>query len=78
MVQLDKGPFFFGEKPMYCDFAVYHVLSNAKLLSPECCDAHSNIVSFMTHVEALPGVSDYIAHRPDPVDIGTAPMLKAK
>ena len=33
--QLADGPFFFGEKPLYCDFNVFHVLSNTLLLLAE-------------------------------------------
>ena len=72
------GPFFFGAKPLYCDLSVYHVLSNTLLLDATALDAHPGLQTFMGAVEALPGVAEYLAERPDCVDIGTAPMLKAK
>ena len=72
------GPFFCGADPSYADFAVYHQLDLARLLQPGCCDAHADIAPFMAAVEALPGVSEYLAGRPEPVDIGTAPMLRPK
>ena len=34
--------------------------------------------AFLTAVEALPGVGEYLAARPECVDIGTAPMLRAR
>ena len=71
-----SGPFFCGEVPSYADFAVYHQLDLCQLLEPGCCDAHANIAPFMAAVKALPGVSEYLARRPVPVDIGTAPVLR--
>ena len=76
--QLGDGPFFFGAKPMYCDFAMFHVLDNTRTLEPAALDAHPNVVAFMDAVAKLPGVAEYLAERPDCVDIGTAPMLKPK
>ena len=35
----DGGPFFFGARPLYCDFGVFHVLSNTSLIQPDCLDA---------------------------------------
>lgn len=76
--QLGSGPFFFGTTPYYCDLAVYHILSNARLLEPTCLDQHSSMTKFMKAVETLPGVEKYLSQRPDCVDIGTAPMLNLK
>ena len=70
------GAFFFGSAPLYCDFGVYHVLSNTALLEPECIDAHPKLREFMFAFEALPGVKQYLAVRPRPVDIGVAPKLE--
>lgn len=72
---LGDGPFFFGATPLYCDFGVYHPLSNARLVEPTALDAHPNIVAFMAAFEALPGVAEYLAGRPQPMDIGTAPVF---
>ena len=54
------------------------VLSNTLLLDATALDAHPGLQTFMGAVEALPGVAEYLAERPDCVDIGTSPMLKAK
>ena len=72
------GPFLFGPKPLYCDFSVFHVLSNTLLLDTTALDSHPSLKTFMDAVAALPGVAEYLDERPDCVDIGTAPMLKAK
>lgn len=73
--QLGDGPFFLGAQPHYCDFGCYHVLSNTVLLDPSALDAFPNVVRFMERFESLPGVSEYLAMRPKPTDIGTKPML---
>ena len=54
------------------------MLSNTLLLDATGLDAHPGLQTFMGAVEALPGVAEYLAERPDCVDIGTSPMLKAK
>ena len=72
---LGDGPFFFGAKPLYCDFGVYHHLDNARLTEPTCLDAHPTVLAFMAAVEATPGIKEYLAGRPKPIEIGTAPKL---
>eukprot|EP00325_Prymnesiales_sp_UTEX-LB-985_P034935 CAMPEP_0174745282 /NCGR_PEP_ID=MMETSP1094-20130205/86421_1 /TAXON_ID=156173 /ORGANISM="Chrysochromulina brevifilum, Strain UTEX LB 985" /LENGTH=213 /DNA_ID=CAMNT_0015949813 /DNA_START=23 /DNA_END=664 /DNA_ORIENTATION=- len=78
--QLDEssGPFFLGSEPFYCDLSIHHVLSNTLLLEPTALDAYPKVKDFMAQVAALPGIADYLEERPDPVDIGTAPMLREK
>jgi len=76
---LGKGPFF-GEResPSYADFHVYHVLSMAKLVEPECLKDKKSLLDFLKTIENLPGVSAYLTSRPKPVDIGTKPVLDPK
>ena len=73
--QLGEGPFFFGAKPLYCDFAAYHVLNNSRLVDPGVLDPYPNIVRFMAAVEEVPRLKQYLQKRPKPLDIGTKPML---
>jgi len=73
-----KGPFFLGDNPYYCDLAVYHYLSLIKLIEPSLLADFPKADVLMAAVEALPGVSDYLANRPEPVDIGVAPKLVPK
>jgi glutathione S-transferase len=72
---LGDGPFFMGDKPTYCDFGCYHVLSSTKLLDPSAFEAYPNVGRFLEAIEALAGVNEYLSKRPAPVDIGTKPML---
>jgi glutathione S-transferase len=75
---LGAGPFFCGSRPMYCDFQVYHFLSHIEILDPSFLEGQDALLAFMQQVEGLPGVNEYLASRPDCVDIGVAPMLKPK
>ena len=72
---LGDKPFFMGASPFYCDFCCYHVFSNVRHLEPEAFSAYPNVVQFMASVEALPKVKEYLAKRPQPIDIGVKPML---
>ena len=73
--RLSDGPFFFGEKPYYCDFSAYHHFSLAKILDPEVLNGYSRVISFMEAFEKLPKVDDYLEKRPEIIDVGTSPKL---
>jgi glutathione S-transferase len=70
-----SGPFFFGEGPMFCDFSLLHHFQIATYLDPEIFADHPDIRAFMTAMEALPGVQEYLASRPALQGVGTAPVL---
>ena len=57
---------------------VYHAFDIARLLEPRCLDTFPNITAFMVEVEFLPGVKEYLAARPDAVDLGVDPKLVPK
>ena len=71
----DDGPFFFGAKPYYCDFSAYHHFSLAQILKADILNPHASVLHFMAAVESLPGVSEYLASRPELIDVGTEPKL---
>ena len=73
--RLSDGPFFFGEKPYYCDFSAYHHFSLAKILDPEVLNGYSRVTSFMKAFEKLPKVDEYLEKRPEIIDVGTNPKL---
>ena len=73
--RLSDGPFFFGEKPYYCDFSAYHHFSLAKILDPKVLNGYSRVISFMEAFEKLPKVDDYLEKRPEIIDVGTSPKL---
>ena len=71
----DKGPYFFGSKPYYCDFSAYHHFSLATILQQDILNAYPSVLDFMAAVENLSGVKEYLASRPEIIDAGTAPKL---
>ncbi|KAJ1627303.1 glutathione S-transferase [Pavlovales sp. CCMP2436] len=72
------GPFTTGAEVRYCDFSVYHQFDLCRLLEPAVFDPLPAVRRFMGAVEALPGVTAYLAARSDCVDIGVQPMLRDK
>ena len=60
----------------YSDFAVYHQLDLTRLLEPDAFKEFPNIVGWMTRVEDLEGVKEYLEGRLEPVDIGVNPRLQ--
>ena len=71
----DEGPYFFGSKPYYCDFSAYHYFSLAIILQQDILNAYPSVLDFMAVVENLSGVKEYLASRPEIIDVGTAPKL---
>ncbi|MCH2263227.1 MAG: glutathione S-transferase family protein [Candidatus Thioglobus autotrophicus] len=71
----DEGPYFFGSKPYYCDFSAYHYFSLATILQRDILNAYPSVMDFMVEVENLSGVKEYLASRPEIIDVGTAPKL---
>jgi hypothetical protein len=71
----DEGPFFFGSLPYYSDFSVYHHFSLATILQQDILNAYPSVLDFMVAVENLSGVKEYLASRPEIIDVGTAPKL---
>ncbi len=73
-----RGPFFLGSSPSYCDFGVYHQLSMIRVLEPTIFDDWPSIGSFLSAVENLSGVSEYLNSRPELVGIKEEPKLIIK
>ena len=71
----DEGHYFFGSKPYYCDFSAYHYFSLATILQQDILNAYPSVLDFMAAVENLSGVKEYLASRPEIIDVGTAPKL---
>ena len=71
----EEGDYFFGSKPYYCDFSVYHHFSLASILQRDILNDFPSILNFMEAVEKLPGVNQYLASRPKIIDVGIAPKL---
>jgi glutathione S-transferase len=70
-----KVPFFFGETPFYCDFGVFHHVNLALFLDENLLASYPRLSEFMSTVEGLAGVSEYLANRPELIGVGTKPQL---
>ena len=51
----------------YCDFDVYVFFDLARIAEPTVFNDHPSVVQWMERVENLPGVKNYLASRPQPV-----------
>lgn len=69
------GPFFFGEDPVYCDFGVFHHVDLAHFLDENILTAFPRMQDFMSGMTTLPGVSGYLARRPELIGVGVEPKL---
>ena len=69
------GPFFFGKDPVYCDFGVFHHVDLAHFLDENILAAFPRMQDFMSGMTALPGVSSYLATRPELIGVGVGPKL---
>ena len=68
-------PFFFGEAPFYCDFGVFHHVNLALFLNEGLLGAYPRLKEFMSTLEGLAGVREYLANRPELIGVGTQPQL---
>ena len=75
---LGNQKYFCGDAPTYADFALYTIMDLVRLVEPEVINQHDNIAAWMTRVEQLPGVKEYVESRPDCVEIGVAPRQQNK
>ena len=69
------GAFFFGREPVYCDFGVFHHIDLAHFLDGQILEGFPAMQEFMGEMSALPGVSGYLAARPELIGVGVGPKL---
>ena len=70
--------FFCGNTVTYCDFSIYHIFDLCRLVEPKVFKEFPYVQQWMSRVEKLPGVSGYLANRPEPfgIDGKVNPHLK--
>ena len=61
---LGDKDFFTGDKPMYCDFMMFHSLVCALDAQPGCLDGFGSLVAFKDRMYALQGVKAYMDAEP--------------
>ena len=59
--------FFCGSTVTYCDFQIYVYFDLARLVEPGVLNDYPGVMQWMSRVETLPGVKNYLARRPQPV-----------
>ena len=69
------GPFFLGENPLYCDFATFHHLDLAHFIDENILADYPLLQEFMAGMRGLPGLSGYLAERPELIGVGIGPKL---
>ena len=67
--------FFMGEKPIACDFIVYHHLDISRNLDPDFLGQFSRLSEFVRDIARIESVSDYLNSRPELIDVKVAPKL---
>ena len=68
-------PFFFGDDPFYCDFGVFHHVNLALDLDENLLDPYPFLSKFLSNVERLDGVKEYLDSRPELIGVGSKPQL---
>ncbi|XP_064606845.1 glutathione S-transferase Mu 2-like [Liolophura sinensis] len=58
---LGKENFFLGDKINFVDFHLYEGISMNTVVYPSCLDDFHNLQSFLSRIENLPGVKEYLA-----------------
>ena len=75
---LGSNQFFCGSTVTYSDFDVFVFFDLARLVEPAVFNDYPNVQQWMTRIENLPGVKNYLARRPQPVEIGVSPRLQPR
>lgn len=56
-----EGPWVLGDKLSYCDFLLYELLDQLRLMFPTLFESHVDVFSkFLADVEALPAIAAYM------------------
>jgi len=75
---LGAQKYFCGDNVSYADFALYNIMDLVRLVEPGVISEHNNITAWMSRVEQLPGVKEFLNSRPSCIGIGVSPKLQPK
>merc|ERR1712024_15505 len=70
---LGNKKYFCGNLVTFADFALYNIMDLIRLVEPKVIQKYSILVQWMSRIESLPGVKDYLFSRPQCVGIGVSP-----
>ena len=73
---LDGGKIFFmGDDPIACDFTAFHHLDLSRQLDPNFLGQFSRLNEFVSDIERIESISNYLNSRPELIDVKTGPKL---
>ena len=73
---LDGGKkFFMGDDPIACDFTAFHHLDLSRQLDPNFLGQFSRLNEFVSDIERIESISNYLNSRPELIDVNTGPKL---
>ena len=73
---LDGGKkFFMGDDPIACDFTAFHHLDLSRQLDPNFLGQFSRLNEFVSDIEGIESISNYLNSRPELIDVKTGPKL---
>ena len=73
---LDGGKkFFMGDDPIACDFTAFHHLDLSRQLDPNFLGQFSRLNEFVSDIEKIESISNYLNSRPELIDVKTGPKL---
>merc|ERR1711910_131640 len=72
---LGNKKYYCGNLVTFADFALYTIMDLIRLVEPEVIKKYSILEQWMSRIESLPGVKDYLFSRPQCVGIGVSPSL---
>ena len=67
--------YFCDDIPRAAEFATFHHLDLSKLLDPTLISEFPRLEMFLTDMQAIPQMKDYLLARPELIDVGIAPKL---
>ena len=67
--------FFMGDDPIACDFTAFHHLDLSRQLDPNFLGQFSRLNEFVSDIERIESISNYLNSRPELIDVKTGPKL---
>jgi len=72
---LGTQQYFCGDNVSYADFAIYHIMDLVRFVEPGVISEHNNITAWMSRVEQLPGVKEYLNSRPPVIRVSDRTLI---
>ena len=70
-----EGKYFIDDTPRAAEFALFHHLDLSKKLDPDLLPNFPRLLQFITDVESIAAILEYLQTRPELVNVGVEPNL---